>query len=119
MKIFVGRINPHLIRDFRIIRRHEMREHQSFDRSGLRNSTRIFRGSLMSQDAGFEGPRVRYTRNEAVKRGHLHCRVHQDVGLLREFHQVLAWSCIAGNHDRTVRSVEAISECRKNRRVIH
>ena len=46
-----------------------MREHQSFDRSGLRNSTRIFRGSLMSQDAGFEGPRVRYTRNEAVSAG--------------------------------------------------
>jgi hypothetical protein len=51
MKISVGRIHPHLIRDFRVISGHEMRQHESFDASGVRNSTGILGGSLMGEDA--------------------------------------------------------------------
>jgi hypothetical protein len=46
-----GRVNPHLVRDRWIVRRHEVRQDERLDAGRLRDAARILRSRVMRQDA--------------------------------------------------------------------
>src|SRR5574338_845245 len=51
MEVLAGRVDPHLVRHGRIVRWHEVGEHQELDSGCLRDAAGIVRGGVMRGDA--------------------------------------------------------------------
>ena len=65
-EVRTGGVNPHLIGHGRILRGHEVREHESLDASRLCNTARILRGRMVGDDALLEGRRVGDAGDETI-----------------------------------------------------
>jgi len=114
-----GRVDPHLLRNFRILRRYQVREHQRLDSGSMCDASGVFCRRMVRQDTPLEVRCIRHTRHETIDGGRVKRVVHEDVRTPSKLDQVVRWPGVTGNDDRPILRVESISERRNDRRVIH
>jgi hypothetical protein len=73
----------------------------------------------MGQDALLQRRRIRYVGNEAIDGFRVERIVHENIRALRKRDEILRRPSIAGDHDRSIFRVEAITERRHDGWVIH